>query len=206
MTDNISEKLKEERANGITSAKLLIAAQVDEGEENAGLGINIPVVEAIPSIDAGTYFHLGDEGGGSIKRLRDVLGAGTTLADILVTDGSSPDADGSFAVLAVDLEKDEMHGFIEKKGGKPYRVSQEKGVKGGKTVVAEESDQSVVSSVLVFLYFYLLTSLGTLLSFIFQYFVCFSRISILLLIDNYDCQYFSAYSSTLGLLRLGTFR
>ncbi len=208
-TDNISEKLKEEHANGIKSAKLLIAAQVDDGEEDAGFGINIPVVEAISSIDADTYFHLGDEGDGSTKSLNDVLGTGKTLADILVTDGSSTDADGSFAVLAVDPEKDEMHGFIEKQVSKPYKVSQAKGVKGGKAVVAEETDQAVVGSALVFRYFYklMIFSLRNLFSLCSPYLLYFTHISFSwLTIQLTPFNIFAADTSTLGLLSLGKLR
>ncbi len=143
--DNISEKIKEEKSKGAKAPKLTVTAEIEEGE-GAGFDLDLDVIEATPSIDEYTLFELEDTGGKpqKPKTLSQVL-EGASLADILVTDPSSANADGSFAVLAVNLDSDEMHGFVEKAGSKPYKLSQKKGSKGGKTMADEETDPAAVS-------------------------------------------------------------
>jgi len=143
--DNISEKIKEEKSKGAKAAKLTVLAEIEEGE-GAGFDLDMDVVEATPSVDENTLFELEDMGGTpqKPKTLSQIL-EGASLADILVTDPSSPNADGTFAVLAVDLDNDEMHGFVEKSGSKPYKLSQKKGSKGGKTLAEEETDPAALT-------------------------------------------------------------
>ncbi len=152
--DNISEKIKEEKSKGAKAPKLTVTAEVEEGE-GAGFDLDLDVIEATPSINEYTLFELEDMGGKpqKPKTLSQVL-EGASLADILVTDPSSANADGSFAVLAVNLDSDEMHGFVEKAGSKPYKLSQKKGSKGGKTMADEETDPAAVSFDHLILVFY----------------------------------------------------
>jgi hypothetical protein len=62
------------------------------------------------------------------------------LFNILLSDTSTADGAETFALLAINPVNDELHGIIEKKGKKPFKISQAKNKNQGKAMAEEETE------------------------------------------------------------------
>ncbi len=158
--DNIGEKIKEEHSNGVHQPAFHIRAVVESGGADGGIeDLGVDVVELQPAVTIDTVVEMYDDSGPAlgvgkaasrIQTVSQALGDDETLSTILVTDPESSDIEeGTFAVLAVDLKNDMMHGYVEKKADgdkKAFQLKQEREAKDGKTSAQEESDGAGMAS------------------------------------------------------------
>jgi hypothetical protein len=114
-----------------------IHTEIESGFDSNGLELAIDVLEALnPAVTADTIIK--DERGNELR----VSESGTLMYTLLVSDAETSDGAGTFAMLALNPETDDMHGFVEKKGRRgeriPYKIKQRKDEYNGFAIAEEQ--------------------------------------------------------------------
>jgi hypothetical protein len=115
-----------------------ITAEVSDDTSNLFGGspselVYLDVIEASPAITSDTIV----ENGGRRSRV-DI----DSIHTILVSDTSTLEGSETFTLLAIDPQTDKVHGIVEKKGSKAFKIKQKK---GDKTIATEEDEANMLA-------------------------------------------------------------
>eukprot|EP00956_Cyclotella_meneghiniana_P041811 scaffold240446_cov30-Cyclotella_meneghiniana.AAC.1 len=124
-TDNIGQIIRSQRSSN--GKGFSISAEKQDGSGD----LNFDVIEpAITGVTSKTIIKTKQEGSTASQPLGEDI-----LYTLLVSDTSTSEGADVFALLAVDSQ-DNVHGIVDTKNGKPYKVKQNK----GKKATAEEDE------------------------------------------------------------------
>ena len=140
--ESIGEHMKQLRGDGEGKGKgggrgkkskqgFTVTTEIAPGSEGQGTELALDVVEAEPAVTPDTILSRDGRTGSPI---------GDAMLALLVADTSTVDGSDTFAILAVDDETDEVHGLVEMKNAKAYKIKQ------GKAQKATATEEIVMSA------------------------------------------------------------
>ena len=125
-TDNIGQIVRSQKSSNAKGKGFGVSAQKKDGSD-----LYFDVIEpAITGVTSKTIIKQGQGSAASEHPLGEDI-----LLTLLVSDTSTVEGAEAFALLAVDSQ-DNVHGVVDTKNGKPYKIKQEK----GKKATAEEDE------------------------------------------------------------------
>ena len=141
--DNVGELIRQShnyrsgsRRDRMARSRYTIHTEIDSGLENIGAEIAMDMVEANPAVTIDTIIQDERDNEFSLDESSDIL-----IYTLLVTDVETADGADTFAILAVNPETDDMHGFVEKKDKQgervPYKIKQSKAETNGIAIAQE---------------------------------------------------------------------